>query len=96
VVLEVAMRYLLIAVLSLFSTLAAAQGDTSAPNTSAAAPASEAYDYSQDLDIAKVVRVTSGSSTECGPVKGHVVYVDSHGVRHELDYMRLGNACQHG
>lgn len=43
-----------------------------------------------------MVRVSTESSTECGPVKGHMVYIDSHGVRHELDYMRLGDACQHG
>ncbi|MHA6575411.1 DUF2790 domain-containing protein [Pseudomonas yamanorum] len=90
------MRYLLIAVLGLFSTLAVAQGETPAPTVTASAPASESYDYSQDLDIAKVVRVSTESSTECGPVKGHMVYIDSHGVRHELDYMRLGDACQHG
>ncbi|NWC92962.1 MULTISPECIES: DUF2790 domain-containing protein [unclassified Pseudomonas] len=91
------MRYLLIALLGLFSTLAFAQGETPAPTTgTAATAASETYDYSQDLDIAKVVRVSSESSTECGPVKGHMVYIDSHGVRHELDYMRLGDACQHG
>lgn len=88
------MRYLLIAaVLSLFSTFATAQ---SAPNPGANAPVTQADDYSEDLDIAKAVRNTSGAATACGPVKGHVVYVDSQGVRHELDYVRVGDACQHG
>jgi len=90
------MRYLLIAVLGLFSTFAVAQGQAPAPNVNATAPASVAYDYSQDLDIAKVVRVSTDSSTECGPVKGHMVYLDSQGVRHELDYVRLGDACERG
>lgn len=40
------MRYLLIAVLGLFSTLAFAQGETPVPTVSANTPASEAYDYS--------------------------------------------------
>lgn len=84
------MRYLFVALLSVFSTLAMAQGEVSAAN------ASDADDSSLDLDIAKVVRGSSESSKECGPVKGHMVYVDSHGVRHELDYVRLGDACQHG
>jgi hypothetical protein len=93
-VLEVIMRYVLIAaVLSLFSTVAAAQD---APSPGANAPATQADDYSEDLDIAKAVRNTSAASTACGPVKGHVVYVDSQGVRHELDYVRVGDACQHG
>ncbi|NVZ69150.1 DUF2790 domain-containing protein [Pseudomonas costantinii] len=86
------MRYLLIAVLSLFSALAAAQG---APNAGVNTPVNQADDYSEDLDIAKAVRNTNAASTTCGPVKGHVVYVDSQGVRHELDYMRLGDACPH-
>jgi len=90
------MRYLLIAALGLFSTLAVAQGETPAPNVNATAPVSQTYDYSQDLDIAKVVRVTTESSDTCSPVKGHMVYVDSHGVRHELDYVRLGDACERG
>ncbi|WP_312495206.1 DUF2790 domain-containing protein [Pseudomonas cremoris] len=87
------MRYLFIAVLSLLSTFAAAQGDSAAGATT---PVNQADDYSEDLDIAKAVRNTNAASTTCGPVKGHVVYVDSQGVRHELDYVRLGDACQHG
>ncbi|QLG93111.1 DUF2790 domain-containing protein [Pseudomonas yamanorum] len=90
------MRYLFVALLSMFSTLAMAQGEVSVANASATAQASDADDSSQDLDIAKVVRDSSESSKECGPVKGHMVYVDSHGVRHELEYVRLGDACQHG
>lgn len=86
------MRYLLIAVLSLFSTFAAAQG---APDPGANTPASQADDYTEDLDIAKAVRNNQAATTACGPVKGHVVYVDSQGVRHELDYVRVGAPCSH-
>jgi hypothetical protein len=91
-VLEVVMRYVLIAVLSLFSTLAAAQSD---PGPGATTPVNQADDYSEDLDIAKAVRNTNAATTTCGPVKGHVIYVDSQGVRHELDYIRVGDACPH-
>jgi hypothetical protein len=94
----VVMRYLFVALLSVFSSLAMAQGEVPVANASAtvAVQAGDVDDSSQDLDIAKVVRGSSESSKECGPVRGHVVYVDSHGVRHELDYVRLGDACQHG
>ncbi|WP_248749690.1 DUF2790 domain-containing protein [Pseudomonas sp. MWU15-20650] len=86
------MRYLLIAVLSLFSALASAQGN---PNPGANTSVNQADDYAEDLDIAKAVRSANAASTTCGPVKGHVVYVDSQGVRHELDYVRMGDACPH-
>ncbi|GAB5342893.1 DUF2790 domain-containing protein [Pseudomonas fluorescens] len=86
------MRYLLILMLSMVSTLAAAQGE---PNPGADAPANQTDDYAEDLEIAKAVRTTNAASTTCGPVKGHVVYVDSRGVRHELDYMRVADNCPH-
>ena len=91
------MKSILFAALSLFSVMAVA-ADTvpaTAPQTSAQ---SEEYDYSQDLDIAKVVRLRSATntSTECGPVIAHMVYVDSKGVTHNLQYTRLGDGCQNG
>ncbi|MBX7276758.1 DUF2790 domain-containing protein [Pseudomonas sp. ERGC3:05] len=86
------MRYLFIALLSVVSTFAAAQG---APNPGADKPVNQADDYAEDLDIAKAVRNTNAASATCGPVKGHVVYVDSQGVRHELDYRRVGDTCPH-
>lgn len=86
------MRYLFVTLLSLFSTLAAAQG---APSPGANTPVTATDDYAEDLDIAKAVRSTHAASTACGLVTGHVVYVDSQGVRHELNYTRLGEACPH-
>lgn len=86
------MRYVFIALLSLISTFANAQG---APRPGVSTPASHADDYTEDLDIAKAVRNSNAASTQCGPVKGHVVYVDSQGVRHELDYIRVAEACPH-
>ncbi|WP_191487826.1 DUF2790 domain-containing protein [Pseudomonas sp. FEN] len=93
------MKYLLFVLLSLFSLVATAQGDASATPQGHGATASsraEPYDYSEDLDIAKAVRADSAAASDCGPVQGHVVYVDGQGVRHELNFIRLGNACQHG
>lgn len=56
------------------------------------------YDYTQDLDIAKVVRISTASNaaSQCGPVKAQIEYVDSKGVSHKLEYMRLGDGCQNG
>ncbi|WP_248769563.1 DUF2790 domain-containing protein [Pseudomonas sp. MWU12-2345] len=93
------MKYLLFVLLSLFSLVATAQGDATAAPQSQGATAStnaEPYDYSEDLDMAKAVRADSAAASDCGPVQGHVIYVDGQGVRHEMNFIRLGNACQHG
>jgi len=93
------MKYLLFILLSLFSLVAAAQGNATATHPVQGATAStsaEPYDYSEDLDLAKAVRADSAAASDCGPVQGHVVYVDNQGVRHEMNFIRLGNACQHG
>lgn len=91
------MKYIMFAALSLFSLMASANeiDASSAPQLVAQ---SEQYDYSQDLDIAKVVRISSAANiaTECGPVVAHMVYVDSKGVTHNLEYTRLGDGCQNG
>jgi len=91
------MKAIVFAALSLFSVMAAA-ADTlpsTAPQTSVQ---SEQYDYSEDLDIAKVVRLSSEANvaSTCGPVVAHMVYVDSKGVTHNLQYTRLGDGCQNG
>jgi hypothetical protein len=89
------MKYALFAALSLFSLFASAND---APKTAAATTASDQYDYTQDLDIAKVVRISNGAnaSNTCGPLKAQMVYVDSKGVTHKLEYTRLGDTCENG
>ncbi|MFK3798835.1 DUF2790 domain-containing protein [Pseudomonas sp. NPDC088444] len=89
------MKYALFAALSIFSAFASAN---QAVNADAAAPPAVEYTYSQHLDIAKVISMTSASdvSTACGPVESHMVYVDSKGVTHNLEYTRLGDGCQNG
>ncbi|WP_248747939.1 DUF2790 domain-containing protein [Pseudomonas sp. MWU12-2037] len=93
------MKYLLFVLLSLFSLVATAQGDATVVPQGQGATSStnaEPYDYSEDLDMAKAVRADSAAASDCGPVQGHVIYVDGQGVRHEMNFIRLGNACQHG
>jgi len=89
------MKYLIALSLSLLAAFTSlARADNGA---AVATQASNTYDYSQDLDIAKVVRMNSSSGgNQCGPIQGHMVYVDSKGVQHELNYTRLGNGCNKG
>lgn len=90
------MKYALFAALSMFSLFASAN-DTAA-QTAATVASEVQYDYTQDLDIAKVVRIsTTNSATDaCGPVKAQMEYVDSKGVSHKLEYTRLGDECGNG
>ena len=89
------MKYALFAAVSMCSLFASANDNVS--DASTAAVRNEQYDYTQDLDIAKVVRIdNAGNADECGPVKAHMVYVDSKGVTHNLEYTRLGDGCQSG
>lgn len=90
------MKYALFAALSIFSAFASANGTTNAAPESV--PPAVEYNYSQHLDIAKVISMTSDSnvSTACGPVESHMVYVDSKGVTHNMAYTRLGEGCQNG
>jgi len=87
------MKYALFAALSMFSLFA------SANDSASTAPAQQAqYDYSHDLDIAKIVRISNANAagSECGPLKAQLEYVDSKGVRHKLEYTRLGDDCEKG
>jgi hypothetical protein len=90
------MKYALFAALSIFSAFASANGSVGAA-TESTPPAVE-YNYSQHLDIARVVSITNDGNlaTECGPVQSHMIYVDSQGQMHNLQYTRLGEGCQNG
>jgi len=85
------MKYAAFAALSMFSLFASAN---EAPV--AASVQSEVYNYSQNLDIAEVISISSvnPNSAECGPELAHMVYVDSKGVRHDLQYTRMGENCE--
>ncbi|MGY4495074.1 DUF2790 domain-containing protein [Pseudomonas sp. TE3610] len=88
------MKYLIALALTLLAAFTSfARADDAAPAQASAQ--TNGYDYSQDLDIAKVVRMNSGGD-QCGPVQGHMTYIDSKGVQHELNYTRLGGDCDKG
>ena len=94
------MKLPLFVALSLVSLFASANEPATQPAAAAPAAAAEQtaqYDYSEDLDIAKVVRVSSANNpaNPCAPVKAHMEYIDSKGVTHKLEYTRLGDACEH-
>jgi hypothetical protein len=87
--------YAMFAALSLFSVFASANEPSGASST---IPAPVNYSYSQNLDIAKVIQVTEDSAKTCGPVKAHMLYLDSKGVEHNLQYTRVsdGIGCENG
>lgn len=90
------MKYVLFAALSMFSLFASA--NDSAASVSAASAQDTQYDYTHDLDIAKIVRISNANAagSECGPLKAQMEYVDSKGVSHKLEYTRLGDDCEKG
>lgn len=91
------MKYVIFAALSMFSVFASANGNVSAAGAQPVPQAVE-YSYSQKLDIAKVLDMTSASdtATACGPVQAHMIYVDHKGVTHNMEYTVLGDGCQNG
>ncbi|MGI3745119.1 MAG: DUF2790 domain-containing protein [Janthinobacterium lividum] len=91
------MKIPLFVALSLVSLFASANEPVTSAAPAVTAEQSAQYDYSEDLDIAKVVRITNASNpaNPCAPVKAQMEYVDSKGVTHKLEYTRLGDACEH-
>lgn len=84
------MKYALFAAMSLFSVFAAAAEPGTAPVKTVQ------YDYSQHLDIAKVVSIKADNPDTCGTTNANMVYIDSKGVTHSLEYTRIGNGGQNG
>ncbi len=85
------MRALLLLLLAGTSCMAIAETrplPASATNT----PRAERYDYSMKLDIARVIE-TSDIPNVCEVVPMQMVYEDSHGQRHILDYSVMGRGC---
>ncbi|MGV8920164.1 MAG: DUF2790 domain-containing protein [Pseudomonas sp.] len=52
----------------------------------------EHFDYSKKLDIAKVIH-TSVIPKVCGPIRTHMIYQDSTGKHHDLEYTVIGDGC---
>ena len=53
----------------------------------------EQYNYSTELDIAKVVSMSSIPDL-CEVVPARMIYEDSHGKRHILEYRVMGEGCR--
>lgn len=83
----------LFAALSMFSIFASANDRI---NNDTQVPEAVDYTYSQNLDVAKVIQITSDNANACGPVQAHMLYLDSKGVEHNLEYTRIGDGCQNG
>ena len=60
--------------------------------TLASAQDAETYDYSQHLDIAKVIDVEAIPDV-CALVTNHMIYEDHQGQRHVLAYQVMGKGC---
>lgn len=55
----------------------------------------EHYSYSMKLDIAKVISISEAQDV-CGAVPEHMIYEDSKGIRHDLEYQVMGSGCSGG
>ena len=77
-------------VLALSSVCLTAMADE--VNTQAAV---EQYSYSSELDIAKVISMSEIPSV-CEVVPAQMVYEDSQGKQHTLEYRVMGNGCSNG
>ncbi|QHG64636.1 DUF2790 domain-containing protein [Pseudomonas putida] len=51
------------------------------------------YSYSMDLDIAKVISMTSEGATDCGIIPATLIYADHEGQVHAIKYHKQSYAC---
>lgn len=89
---NIEMKALIVLALSTFSL--AAMADEVSNNVDAHVPV-EQYNYSQHLDIAKVIS-TSEIPNVCEVVPARMTYLDSTGQKHILEYRVMGNGCSNG
>jgi hypothetical protein len=76
-------------VLAFLNTAMAAGADTAHNATVAKV---DNYMYGAHLDISKVLSVST-PATSCGVVPEQMIYLDSTGSKHELDYQVVGDGC---
>ena len=81
------MKNLIALFLAGFATLAVA-GETSAVQT----PTVESYSYGTKLDIARVISLSTIPDV-CEVVPATMIYEDSQGQRHTLEYKAMGDGC---
>ncbi|MGV8921329.1 MAG: DUF2790 domain-containing protein [Pseudomonas sp.] len=76
-------------VLAFLNTAMAAGSDTAHQASMAKL---DNYKYGTHLDIAQVLSVSTPANS-CGVVPEQMIYLDSTGVKHELDYQVVGDGC---
>ena len=63
--------------------------------TAVAQPVLEQYDYSTNLDIAKVISLSTLPNV-CEVVPATMTYEDHQGQRHTIEYRAMGDGCSQG
>jgi hypothetical protein len=63
--------------------------------TAAAQPVVEQYDYSTNLDIARVISLSTLPNV-CEVVPATMTYEDHQGQRHTIEYRAMGDGCSQG
>jgi hypothetical protein len=58
-------------------------------------PVAQQYDYSTNLDIARVISLSTLPNV-CEVVPATMVYEDHQGQRHTLEYRAMGEGCKQG
>lgn len=82
-------------VLALSSVCLTAMADEVNAHAAHQQSAVEQYSYSSELDIAKVISMSEIPSV-CEVVPAQMVYEDSQGMQHTLEYRVMGNGCSNG
>ena len=82
-------------VLALSSVCLTAMADEETLQTLRQQPAAEQYSYSSELDIAHVISMDEIPNV-CEVVPVQMVYEDSQGTQHTLEYRVMGNGCSNG
>lgn len=84
--------------LSLFSAMALAEDGLEhrnlAQNSTQGVPPAVQYDYSQKLDIKRVISMSDIPDNVCAPVQANMLYEDSKGQEHNMQYTVMGGGCQ--
>jgi hypothetical protein len=80
---------------ALASLTVSAMADNSNTVSNNQNPPVEVYSYSTHLDIAKVISTTAPGNV-CGAVPVEMVYEDSTGQRHRMQYQVMGTGCDRG
>ncbi|MDD2046048.1 DUF2790 domain-containing protein [Pseudomonas putida] len=58
-----------------------------------AAESTAVYHYGMPLDIARVLAMSEPDTEICDVVQASMVYLDSAGQQHTLQYLKLAQAC---